>query len=118
MEQEDKIKEEFSNWAEDYGKVEYSFWKGDLSEEHEEARKRAVELLQPEKDDNVLDAACGVGWGAIRIANIVEKGKAVGIDVTKEMVLKAREHAEKVGVENTEFKNSSVKDIPYPDSFL
>lgn len=118
MKKSEKIEEEFSKWAENYGKVKYSFWEGDLSEEHRKAREKAIELLNPQKKDKVIDAGCGVGWGTITMADKVSSGMAYGVDITEEMILKSKKHAGKVDLNNVKFIKASVLNLPFEDNFF
>jgi arsenite methyltransferase len=43
-------------------------------------------------------------------------GKAHGLDMTDEMLALARENARKAGVENVEFHQGYIEDIPLPDA--
>lgn len=112
------IEDEFTAWAEDYGKVKYSFWEGDCAEQHREDQRQALKMLKPKKGDAVLDVGCGIGWGTLDAAARVKPGEAYGIDVTSAMLRKARQHAKKVGVGNVRFTKASADELPFKDGFF
>lgn len=67
--------------------------------------------------DVVLDLGSGAGIDAILAAKKVgEKGKVIGVDMTEEMVKKAKENAEKQGVKNVEFLVGEIEALPLPDN--
>ncbi|MBL7100916.1 MAG: class I SAM-dependent methyltransferase [Nanoarchaeota archaeon] len=118
MNKSKEIEQEFSTWAEDYGKIKYSFWEGDLSKQHLKAQSEAIRLLRPKKGDNVLDVGCGVGWGSIKLSAKIEPGIAYGIDITKEMIKKSKEHSKKLKIKNVRFQKVSVLNLPFKDNFF
>ena len=113
MDKASEIEKEFSAWAEDYGKIKYSFWEGDLSEQHKEDQNKAIEMLKPEKGDKILDVGCGVGLASIKLASIIYPGTAYGIDITKEMVSESQKNAKRLDVENVRFEKASVLELPF-----
>jgi len=118
MDKSKEIQKEFSTWAEDYGKIKYSFWEGDLSKEHLEAQYEAIRLLHPKKGDNILDVGCGVGWASIKLATKINPGIAYGIDITKEMIDQSKKHAQKLKIKNIKFQKASVLNLPFKDNFF
>ena len=67
--------------------------------------------------DTVLDLGSGAGIDAILAAQKVgEKGKVIGVDMTIEMVEKARENAKKQGIENVEFLLGEIENLPIKDN--
>ena len=66
--------------------------------------------------DVVLDLGSGAGADVLISANRVgPAGRAIGIDMTDEMVELARAHAAKAGVENVEFRKGYLEDLPLSD---
>jgi len=114
----EEIEKEFSTWAQDYGKIKYSFWEGDMSKLHLQHQKIAIKLLNPKKRDNVLDIGCGVGWGSINLAMKVSPGISYGVDVTKEMIEKSKEHAKKLNIKNVKFQKASALNLPFDNNFF
>lgn len=67
--------------------------------------------------DTVLDLGSGAGIDAILAAQKVgEKGKVIGVDMTEEMIEKAKENAKKQGVKNVEFLLGEIENLPLADN--
>jgi arsenite methyltransferase len=67
--------------------------------------------------DIVLDLGSGAGFDAFLSAmKVGETGYVIGIDMTQEMVEKAKLNAEKLGVKNVEFKLGEIEHLPLKDS--
>lgn len=65
----------------------------------------------------VLDLGSGAGFDAFLAAQRVGKsGKVIGVDMTHEMIEKARVNAEKLNVSNAEFRQGEIEKLPVPDS--
>jgi arsenite methyltransferase len=65
----------------------------------------------------VLDLGSGAGFDAFLAAQRVgESGKVIGIDMTREMIEKARMNAEKLKISNVEFRLGEIEKIPVSDS--
>jgi arsenite methyltransferase len=66
--------------------------------------------------ETVLDLGSGGGADVLLSARRVgSTGKAIGLDMTDEMLELARAHASEAGVENVEFVKGYIEDIPLPD---
>jgi SAM-dependent methyltransferase len=67
--------------------------------------------------ETVLDLGSGAGADVLIAARSVgPTGKAIGLDMTAEMLALARRNAEYGGVENVEFHSSHIEEIPLPDA--
>ena len=67
--------------------------------------------------ETVLDLGSGAGADVLISARRVgTTGKAIGLDMTDEMLELARANAAEAGVENVEFVKGYIEDIPLPDS--
>lgn len=67
--------------------------------------------------DIVLDLGAGAGIDAILAAKKVgETGRVIGVDMTEEMVEKAKANAEKVGIKNAEFLLGEIENLPIEDN--
>jgi len=67
--------------------------------------------------DVVLDLGSGAGIDAILAAKKVgEKGKVIGVDMTEEMIGKAKENAKKQGIKNVEFLLGEIENLPINDN--
>jgi len=66
--------------------------------------------------ETVLDLGSGGGFDCFLAARKVGKaGKVIGVDMTPEMVEKARENARKWGAGNVEFRLGEIENIPVED---
>jgi arsenite methyltransferase len=65
----------------------------------------------------VLDLGSGAG-ADVRISarRVGSTGRAIGIDMTDEMLELARRHAAEAGVENVEFRKGYLEELPLPDA--
>ena len=67
--------------------------------------------------DVVLDLGSGAGIDAILAAKKVgNKGKVIGVDMTEEMVEKARGNAKKQNITNAEFLLGEIENLPLKDN--
>ena len=67
--------------------------------------------------ETVLDLGSGAGFDAFLSSMKVGKdGYVIGIDMTPDMVEKAKENAEKLGIKNAEFKLGEIEKLPLEDS--
>jgi SAM-dependent methyltransferase len=65
----------------------------------------------------VVDLGSGGGLDVFLAAQKVgPAGKAIGIDMTPEMIERARRNTEKGGIQNIEFHLAQIDDIPLPDN--
>ena len=64
----------------------------------------------------MLDLGSGAGLDVLLSARRVgPSGKAYGVDMTDEMLDRARSNAREAGVENTAFLRGEIEDLPLPD---
>lgn len=75
-----------------------------------------VALASLKEGETVLDLGAGAGFDCFLAANQVgETGKVIGIDMTPEMVEKARKNAQKGNYTNVEFKLGEIENLPIID---
>jgi SAM-dependent methyltransferase len=75
-----------------------------------------VALASLKKGEVVLDLGSGAGFDCFLAAKRVGKtGKVIGVDMTPEMLERARENAEKSGFENVEFRLGEIENLPVAD---
>ncbi|MGA3192376.1 MAG: arsenite methyltransferase [Candidatus Bathyarchaeia archaeon] len=75
-----------------------------------------VALASLKKGQTVLDLGSGGGFDCFLAANRVGKeGKVIGVDMTPEMIDKARENARKSKYENVEFRLGEIENLPVAD---
>ena len=69
--------------------------------------------------ETVLDLGCGAGIDTLLAARAVRPdGRAIGLDMTPEMVARARRNAESAGLANVEILEGAIEQIPLPDDSL
>jgi arsenite methyltransferase len=67
----------------------------------------------------LLDFGCGAGFDLYVASKVLgERGRVCGIDLTEEMVQRARENLTLAGVANFEIKRVDSETIPYDDDFF
>jgi SAM-dependent methyltransferase len=67
--------------------------------------------------DTVLDLGSGAGFDCFLAARKVGKtGRVIGVDMTPEMLIKARGNAKKAGVTNVEFRLGEIEALPVSDN--
>ena len=65
----------------------------------------------------VVDLGCGGGMDVFLAARKVgESGRVIGIDMTSEMLERARAGQQKLGLTNVEFHQSTIDKLPLPDN--
>ena len=75
----------------------------------------AIARLSP--GETVLDLGAGGGFDCFLAARKVgEQGRVIGVDMTPEMVRKARDAAREDGVTNVEFRLGEIEHLPVADS--
>jgi arsenite methyltransferase len=67
--------------------------------------------------ETVLDLGCGAGTDLLIAAQMVgPSGRVVGVDMTPEMLRRARDSAEALGLANVELHESLIETLPLPDA--
>jgi len=76
-----------------------------------------VALASLKEGEVVLDLGSGAGFDCFLAANRVGKtGRIIGVDMTPEMIEKARRNAQKTGYENVEFRLGEIENLPVADN--
>ena len=74
-------------------------------------------LASLKEGETVLDLGSGAGFDCFLAANRVGKnGKVIGVDMTPEMVERARENARKNNYTNVEFRMGEIEALPVADN--
>jgi SAM-dependent methyltransferase len=74
-------------------------------------------LASVKEGETVLDLGSGAGFDCFLAANKVGKnGQVIGVDMTPEMLEKARENARKNNYTNVEFRLGEIESLPVADS--
>lgn len=76
-----------------------------------------VALASISKGETVLDLGSGAGFDCFLAAKRVgDNGRVIGVDMTSEMIDKAKENALKGGYGNVEFRQGEIENLPVDDS--
>lgn len=76
---------------------------------------QAIANLKP--GETVIDLGSGGGFDCFLAARAVGKsGRVIGIDMTPDMISKARANAEKAGLGNVEFRLGEIEHLPVADA--
>ncbi len=78
-----------------------------------------VALASLKEGETVLDLGSGAGLDCFLAANRVgTKGRVIGVDMTPEMIEKAKENAQKGNYKNVEFRLGEVENLPVADGSI
>jgi len=74
-------------------------------------------IAELKEGETVLDLGSGAGFDAFLCSMKVGKGgHVIGIDMTPEMVAKAKENAQNLGIGNVEFRHGDIEHLPVDDN--
>ena len=107
--QNEKLREEFNRWAE-AGRGE------GMERDHLPIVLPMLAKMDLRADENVLDVGCGSGWLVRLLATRVTEGRVVGMDISDEMVRRARRATAEQ--ENVICVVGSVEEIPWQPNFF
>lgn len=78
-----------------------------------------TEFARIQPGNTVLDLGSGAGNDCfVAHAETGDSGKVIGVDFTPEMIKKARTNAEKRGLNNVEFRQGDIEDLPVNDQSI
>jgi arsenite methyltransferase len=76
-----------------------------------------IGVAELKEGETVLDLGSGAGFDAFLAAKKVGRsGKVIGVDMTPEMIEKARDNTAKLGISNVEFRFGEIEKIPVEDN--
>lgn len=76
-----------------------------------------VALASLKEGETVIDLGSGAGFDCFLAANAVgPTGKVIGVDMTSEMIEKARENAKRGNYPNVEFRRGDIENLPVADN--
>lgn len=101
------IRESYGRISRFYGVVENWF--------ERKARRRGLELLDPEEGEIILEIGFGTGCSTVEIAESVgEKDKVYGIDIAPQMVKLARKRLKRHGLaDRVSLSEGDARNMPY-----
>jgi arsenite methyltransferase len=110
---DDRLKQEFNRWAEE-GRGE------EMERHHASIAEQTMRLMELTPGDRVLDLGCGTGWASRILARLVEgspePGQVIGVDVSDEMVRRARAHSR--DFDNVMYVWGSATQIPWEENYF
>ncbi len=103
-------------WAEDLGYPEELSRVPDAAVESYAGVANPFSLGRLAPGERVLDLGCGAGTDTLVAAQMVgPHGHVTGIDMTPEMLSRARAASLEIGVANVDFVESEAERLPFPD---
>jgi ubiquinone/menaquinone biosynthesis C-methylase UbiE len=110
---DERLRDEFNQWAEQ-GKGE------EMEAHHLSITEQTLALMNLKPGERVLDLGCGAGWASRLMAKAIadddKPGQVVGLDVSDEMVRRAR--AGSTAYDNVMFVVGSAQQIPWEENFF
>ena len=74
-------------------------------------------LASLKKGEVVLDRGSGAGFDCfLAAARVGKEGSIIGIDMTPDMIKKAKDNAKKNGIENVDFRLGDIEKLPVDDN--
>ncbi len=110
---DERLRQEFNQWAEQ-GRGE------EMENHHISITQQTLAWMELKPGDRVLDLGCGAGWAsrlmAGAVANGDKPGQVIGLDVSDEMIRRAR--AGSTAHDNLMFVVGSAQQIPWEENFF
>jgi ubiquinone/menaquinone biosynthesis C-methylase UbiE len=107
------MRREFNQWAE-AGRGE------EMEHHHISITQQTLALMALKPGQRVLDLGCGAGWASRLLAQVVaggeQPGQVVGLDVSDEMIRRAR--ANSTACDNLLFVVGSAQQVPWEENFF
>ena len=84
--------------------------------EHSFGCGNPLEYAEVQEGDVVVDLGSGAGIDVLLASQLVgESGRAIGIDMTPEMIEKAQQNAKEAGAKNVDFRLGEIESMPVED---
>jgi ubiquinone/menaquinone biosynthesis C-methylase UbiE len=104
---EEQLRAEFNDWAK-AGRGE------SMERGHRPVGEQAMSMMGISSESLVLDLGCGGGWATRLMAEVAHDGKAVGVDVSDEMIRVARSLS--TDYLNATFEVANAERLPFGDA--
>ena len=78
--------------------------------------KELLKIINPQKEDVVLDAGCASGRQLFKIASKINKG--CGVDIAPDFIRRANFYKEEENINNLFFQQSILEELSFEDSFF
>jgi arsenite methyltransferase len=76
-------------------------------------------IAELKEGETVLDLGSGAGFDAFLCSmKVGQDGHVIGVDMTPEMVEKAKENANKLGINSVEFRHGDIEHLPVDDNLV
>jgi len=108
-EHEETVREVFNRWARE-GRTKQ------MAKNNRRLAEQVLERLNLVEEDRVLDIGCGDGWTAELLSARCARGTVVGIDISDEMIDRARRRSADSG--NQLFQVASAEEIPWAEDYF
>jgi arsenite methyltransferase len=105
----EKLRLEFNRWALDGRAAE-------LESRYLPFVEAAIERMDIQPLDRILEVGCGEGWAARLLARLMPEGLIVGLDLSNEMIHNAR--LKSVHLHNLMFIVGEAEEIPWQSDFF
>ncbi len=84
--------------------------------EHSFGCGNPLEYMDVQEGDVVVDLGSGAGIDVLLASHLVgESGRAIGIDMTPEMIERAQQNAREAGARNVDFRLGEIESMPVED---
>jgi ubiquinone/menaquinone biosynthesis C-methylase UbiE len=106
---EDELRHEFNRWA--------AAGRGEgMIEGHIDVTEQIIDRMHIQASDRLLDLGCGIGWATRLLAERATEGGATGVDISNEMIDRARSHPH--NPPNVSFVSSPASALPFKDNYF
>jgi len=93
-----------------------SLYQGNSTLQYELGLK-AIEMLNPQPGEAIIDLGCGNGLLTIELARRMPNGRVIGIEASREMIDLARENVARSGISNISLTNMDALNIDFHEEF-
>lgn len=106
---EEAVRETFDRWS-------IEGLADGMERRHRDITEKLFARMAPQPDDRLLEIGCGDGWAARLVAPLALDGAVVGIDVSGEMIARARERS--ADLDNVLLAPGAAEEIPWAEDYF